>query len=182
MPAETRFKSVADAERARRRVARMKPTGPKGKKQTGGRRPNNITVSRIHHSRGRKWDQFVAEMGIEHLSEYEQRQLFDNFSNGGQEVFAQWKQKQYEDRVVIEKVRYLDFGNGKKMCVEQDPETGEFKMVPYVPSKEEQEAETQKKLKRSRRKSGNPYQEAAGAAIDRFKMAMKATRKKKQGA
>ena len=147
-PEETRYESVQQAERARARVQRMKPNGPKGKKQTGGRRPNFITAERIHHSRGKKWEEFVAHMGIENLSEYEQRQYFDSFNNGGQELFQKWKQRQYESKVVVDRVVVLDYGD-RKMIVVRDPETGELKQVPYVDPEEKAE-KTKRAVKRSR--------------------------------
>ena len=106
---DPRYKDVADAERARRRVNQIIPNNPKGKKQGGGRRPNRITAERVHHSRGKKWPQFLEEMGYDKLSESDQLLLMDSFGNGGNEVFARWKQREYDAWVTIKRVVIYDY-------------------------------------------------------------------------
>lgn len=144
-PEETRYESVVDAERARRRVHRMVPKGPKGKKQTGGRRPNPITAERVHHSRGRKWEEFLKATGYDRLSEHEQLLLMDSFKNGGREVFANWKQREYERWLVIDRVTVLDFATGKKIAVQLSD--GSVIYQDYVDPKDEQRKKKVRKAK-----------------------------------
>jgi hypothetical protein len=117
VPEERRYASAEEAIKAARRVRRMIPNRTKGKKETGGRRPNHITAERIHHSRGKLFEQFLEEMGFDKLSDTDKLRLMDSFKLGGQELFAKWKQRRYEGWVPVKTVRFLDYTDRKVILI-----------------------------------------------------------------
>jgi hypothetical protein len=147
---DRRFKNMGEAQSAQRRVRRMKPQGPKGKKQTGGRRPGPETAERIVHSQGKKWDEFEEALGG-NLSEYEMRLLFDGRKIGGAGTFADWKQERHEDRRVVKSEIIFQTFKGPMVSV-RDEDTGKMKLVPWVPSDPVDVAKAEKVKNKLRKK------------------------------
>jgi len=102
-PDDTRHANFEEAEACRRRVRRMTPDRTKGKKESGGRRPNPITAERIVHSQGKLFEKFIESLGVaaEGWTDYQKLQLMDSRKNGGLEVFATWKQSRVEGWRVV---------------------------------------------------------------------------------
>ena len=130
VPKDERYDSIEDAERSRRRVRRMVPNRNKGKKETGGRRPNYITAERINHSKGKKFDQFLEVMGFTGLSDPEKLALMDSSKLGGSEVFAQWKQREHEAWVPVKRVVVYSYSDRDVIKVMRAD--GTVEEVPYV--------------------------------------------------
>lgn len=162
VPEDKRFKSPGQALSAQRRVQRMKPRNPKGRKQQG-RRPGPETAERQHHSRGKKLEKFVESLGGEAapLSEYELRVLFDGRKIGGTGSFGDWKQSDYEDREPVKAEIVFDTFHGRKVY---DREKGE--LVPWVPTDPEDiEAENKRKAKKRRRDVFASFCEECGVQL-----------------
>jgi hypothetical protein len=148
-PADTRYSSIEEAEKARRRVRRMVPNRTKGKKETGGRRPNKITCERMHHSKGKKWDEFLEAMGFTQLSEAEQLLLMDSSFLGGNEVFAKWKQREHEKWTPIKRVVVYSYSTREVIKVQLADGTIVEEEYKSPASERKKRLKTQRAIKRS---------------------------------
>lgn len=100
VPEDKRHASMGDAEALRRRVRRMTPGRPLGKKERG-KKPCGITLNRVNHSQGRALERFLKSLGGDNWSEREKLLLMDSRPHGGFEVLATWRQERVEGWVEV---------------------------------------------------------------------------------
>ncbi len=147
VPEDDRFDSIKDAIKRQKTVQGWKPQRLKSRREARSKRPCPETAERVHHSRGKKWKEFIQRMG-NNFSEQEALMMMDSSKIGGNEVFAKWKQREYEAWKTIDTVRILEFADRRVIMVRQ--KDGTVTEVPFI------EPEGEKKTKkRSARKIKN---------------------------
>lgn len=153
LPKDRRFVGFAEAQAASSNVRQMKPRRLKGRREAKSTRPCPETAERIHHSRGRNWAKFKKSLGTP-LSDHEMQLMMDSPNIGGNGIFGEWKQRQYSERKVVDKVIVFDTFHGRKVF---DREQG--KLVPYIPTDPEEIAqlEARKQKKGNRRKAKGKF-------------------------
>jgi phage/plasmid primase-like uncharacterized protein len=139
IPEDDRFDSIKDAIKRQKTVQSWKPQRLKSRREARSKRPCRETAERVHHSRGKKWAEFIQRLG-NNFSEQEALRMMDSSRIGGNEVFATWKQREYEAWRTIDTVRILEFADRRVIMVRQ--KDGTVTEVPFI------EPEGEKKTKK----------------------------------